>query len=92
MFQSPKTIIWIKFVVSLTSTASFEQTIKPERKPLDEVVDNIVLVMDESFYDPEILGKHYAHTGGDVVPNLHKAIPKVPKWVYVFSRIWRQYC
>lgn len=55
-----------------------------ERKPLDEVVDNIVLVMNESFYDPEILGKHYAHTGGDVVPNLHKLFQKYPSG-YMYS-------
>ncbi len=48
-------------------------------------MDNIVLVMNESFYDPEILGKHYAHTGGDViVPNLHKLFQKYPSG-YMYS-------
>ena len=55
-----------------------------ERKPLDQLVDNLILVMNESFYDPEILGRHYAHTGGDVVPNLHKIFLKYPSG-YMYS-------
>lgn len=39
---------------------------------LSSTVDNVVLILSETFYDPEILGEYYAHYGGDVVPNLHR--------------------
>ncbi len=55
-----------------------------EREPLSKIVDNVILVMNESFYDPEILGDHYAHTGGDVVPNLHTLFKKYPSG-YMYS-------
>lgn len=55
-----------------------------ERKPLSDIVDNLILVMNESFYDPEILGKDYEHGGGDVVPNLHKVFQKYPSG-YMYS-------
>jgi len=42
------------------------------KKPLSQVVDNVIVVLDESFYDPEIFTEYYPHTGGDVVPELHK--------------------
>ncbi len=57
---------------------------KTERKPLTDVVDNLIFVMNESFSDPEILGKVYAHSGGDVVPNLHKIFQKYPSG-YMYS-------
>lgn len=55
-----------------------------ERQPLSEKVDNLILVMDESFYDPEVLGEIYPHRGGDVVPNLHKIFQKYPSG-YMYS-------
>lgn len=55
-----------------------------ERKPLTDAVDNLILVMNESFYDPEILGKAYDHVGGDIVPNLHKLFQKYPSG-YMYS-------
>lgn len=51
---------------------------------LDQVADNIIVVLDESFIDPEILGERYKHTGGDVVPNLHKIFSKYPSG-YMYS-------
>lgn len=61
-----------------------KKTDEAERKPLVDVVDNLILVMDESFYDPELLNEIYAHTGGDVVPNLHKIFQKYPSG-YMYS-------
>ena len=55
-----------------------------EREPLADVVDNLIVVMNESFYDPEILDELYAHTGGDVVPNLHEIFKKYPSG-YMYS-------
>lgn len=56
-----------------------------ERESLADVVDNLILVMNESFYDPELLNKTvYAHSGGDVVPNLHKIFQKYPSG-YMYS-------
>lgn len=57
---------------------------KTEREPLSDVVDNLIFVMDESFYDPEILTEDYAHYGGDVLPNLHKIFQKYPSG-YMYS-------
>lgn len=54
------------------------------RLPLDEVVDNFIVILDESFVDPEILTKYYEHMGGDVVPNLHKIMAENPSG-YMFS-------
>lgn len=56
---------------------------KIERKPLDEVVDNIIFVMNESFYDPEIFDETYKHEG-DVLPNLHRLFKKYPSG-YMYS-------
>ncbi len=47
------------------------------RKPLNEVVDNVIVILDETFYDPEILTK-YSHEGGDIVPNLHRIFRNYP--------------
>lgn len=55
-----------------------------EREPLADVVDNLILVMNESFSDPEILGKDYEHVGGDIVPNLHEIFQKYPSG-YMYS-------
>ena len=37
------------------------------RKDIGDVADNIIIVLDETFYDPEVLAKHYPHTGGGSV-------------------------
>lgn len=55
-----------------------------KRKPLAEVVDNIIVVLDETFYDPELLGEYYAHDGGDTLPNLHRIFQKYPSG-YMYS-------
>ncbi len=55
-----------------------------KRKPLSQVADNVVFIMNESFYDPAVLGEQYEHTGGDVTPNLHKIFEKYPSG-YMYS-------
>lgn len=61
-----------------------KQTAEENLPPLSEVVDNIILVLDESFYDPSILHEPYEHSGGDVTPNLHKIFQKYPSG-YMYS-------
>lgn len=55
-----------------------------ERKPLSEVVDNLIIVLSESSYDPSILGEHYAIESGDVMPNLHRLFKEYPSG-YMYS-------
>lgn len=55
-----------------------------ERKPVDEVVENIVFIMNESFYDPALLTEHYPHGGGDVTPVLHEIFRNYPSG-YMYS-------
>jgi len=57
---------------------------KTARKPLTEVADRIIVILDETFYDPELLTKHYPHDGGDVLPNLHKLFQSYPSG-YMYS-------
>lgn len=60
-------------------------TVDSDDKPsLKDVVDNVIVVLNESFYDPAILGGIYAYSGGDVTPNLHKIFEKYPSG-YMFS-------
>lgn len=55
-----------------------------DRVDWDEKVENIVVVLSETSYDPALLTKYYAHTGGDVTPNLHKIFRKYPSG-YMYS-------
>lgn len=57
---------------------------KTEYARLSQVADNVIVVLNESFIDPEILGEAYAHTGGDIVPNLHAIFEKYPSG-YMYS-------
>lgn len=55
-----------------------------DRLPLDEVVENVVVILDETFYDPELLTKYYSHLGGDPLPNLRKIFAENPSG-YMYS-------
>ena len=55
-----------------------------ERAPLNEIAENVIFVMDESFYDPALLTKYYDHSGGDILPNLHKLFLNYPSG-YMYS-------
>lgn len=39
---------------------------------------NIVVILNESFYDPELIKEYYPYTGGDITPNLHKIMNENP--------------
>lgn len=55
-----------------------------ERVPLTEIADNVVVVLDETFYDPALLTKYYRQNGGDVTPNLHRIFRNYPSG-YMYS-------
>lgn len=57
---------------------------KTTRKPLTEVADRIIVILDETFYDPALLTKYYPHEGGDVLPNIHKIFRDYPSG-YMYS-------
>ncbi len=42
-----------------------------KRKALGSLDANILIVLNESFYDPEIIREYYDYTDTDVTPNLH---------------------
>lgn len=50
----------------------------------DEKIDNLVIILAETFYDPALLTKYYGHTGGDVTPNVHALFQKYPSG-YMYS-------
>lgn len=54
------------------------------RKDLSAVVDNLIVILDETFYDPELLTKLYPHDGGDPLPNLRKVFQNNPSG-YMYS-------
>ena len=57
-----------------------------ELASLDDADYDIVVVLNESFYDPSIIEEYYPHTGGDVTPNLHNLMAKYPSgWMYTLD-------
>lgn len=62
----------------------YEDEGSKEHASLADTVDNVIVVLNESFIDPEILGETYEHNGGDVVPNLHKIFKEYPSG-YMYS-------
>ncbi len=54
------------------------------REDWDEVIDNLVIILNESFYDPTLLTEHYSHSGGDVTPVLHRIFQEYPSG-YMYS-------
>lgn len=55
-----------------------------QRIALDDGVENIIVILAETFYDPALLEEYYPHTGGDVTPNLHKIFQNYPSG-YMYS-------
>lgn len=47
-------------------------------KNLAKAKVNIVVVLNESFYDPEIIREHYPYDGGEILPNLRKIQLRYP--------------
>lgn len=54
------------------------------RQDLGDAAYNIIVILDETFYDPELLSKYYPHAGGDPLPNLHKLFEEYPSG-YMYS-------
>ena len=50
----------------------------------DEKLDNLIIILAETFYDPSLLTEYYSHTGGDVTPNLHAIFRDYPSG-YMYS-------
>ncbi len=55
-----------------------------ERERLSDVVDNIIFVMDESFYDPLLLTEEYPYEGSDLIPVIRDLMKKYPSG-YMYS-------
>lgn len=55
-----------------------------EQPNLSEVADNVVVILDETFYDPSLLSSHYAYSGGEITPNLHEIFRRYPSG-YMYS-------
>lgn len=55
-----------------------------ERERLSDIVDNIIFVMDESFYDPAFLTEEYPYSGGELIPTIRELASKYPSG-YMYS-------
>lgn len=55
-----------------------------DRVPMNEVIDNLIVILDESFYDPALFTKYYKQAGGDITPNLHRIFQEYPSG-YMYS-------
>ncbi len=55
-----------------------------ERLDWADQVDDVVVILAETFYEPALLSKYYAHSGGDVTPNLHQIFRDYPSG-YMYS-------
>lgn len=49
-----------------------------DRKNLIDLADNVLVVLSESSFDPEVLDQYLPHSGGEITPNLHKIIQNYP--------------
>jgi len=57
------------------------ESVAKERQGLISLADekiNVVVVLNESFYDPETIRDHYPYEGGEILPNLHKIQSQYP--------------
>ncbi len=67
-----------KYIESIVEKYDKERYKDSDLKSLADTEYNIVIVLSESFYDPEIISDYYPHSGGDITPNLHNIIEKYP--------------
>ncbi len=49
-----------------------EEYLGNSKEEVEEEKPNIVIILNESFIDPETIREFYQYTGGDVTPELHK--------------------
>ena len=73
-----------KTIADIASKYEAEKQADKERKSLDEVADNVIVILNESGYDPELLKEVYAHEGGEVTPVLREIFEKYPSG-YMYS-------
>ena len=48
------------------------------RVPLSEKATNVVVILGEGFYDPELYTRYFAHTGEDPIPNIRRIMEEYP--------------
>ena len=72
-------------LVELGQSLSLQKTLDDSKRVNIANTDyNIIVILNESFYDPSIISDYYQYTGGDVTPNLHR-IQKESLSGYMFS-------
>lgn len=59
-------------IASIKATYEALKAADTKRARIDQTVDNIIVILDETFYDSELLTGLYPHSGGDPLPNLHE--------------------
>lgn len=71
-------------IAQIKETYDEKKATDTKREALSDVVDNVIVILDETFYDPELLTKLYPHTGGDPLPNLREIFQEYPSG-YMYS-------
>lgn len=71
-------------IASIKATYEALKAADTKRAKIDQTVDNIIVILDETFYDPELLTYLYPHSGGDPIPNLHEVFEDYPSG-YMYS-------
>ena len=66
------------------SLTEMKQAADVDRINIADAGYNVIIVLDESFYDPSIIADYYKYSGGDVTPNLHRLQENNPSG-YLFS-------
>lgn len=74
-------------ILAIADKYRAEKAADTSRLPWGEEIDNLIIILNETFYDPSLLTEHYAHTGGDVTPNLHKIFWNYPSG-YMYSTVY----
>lgn len=74
-------------ILAIADKYRAEKAADTSRLPWGEEIDNLIIILNETFYDPSLLTEHYAHTGGDVTPNLHKIFRNYPSG-YMYSTVY----
>ncbi len=74
-------------ILAIADKYRAEKAADTSRLPWGEEIDNLIIILNETFYDPSLLTEYYAHTGGDVTPNLHKIFRNYPSG-YMYSTVY----
>ncbi len=76
-----------RHILAIADKYRAEKAADTSRLPWGEEIDNLIIILNETFYDPSLLTEYYAHTGGDVTPNLHKIFRNYPSG-YMYSTVY----